>query len=121
MARHVWTFLECMQFIAKNSRGSNTSTIWLGMFWSTYLSVSGVSTKKEPSVNFLTDPTKGMSTLRSAKVLIFGWVGVKHICVDLTWVSPLIGLRARGFTARHAALKVDTCKVTKHEKSCMEN
>lgn len=27
----------------------------------------------------------------------------------------------RGFTAGHAALKVATCKVTKHENACIEN
>ena len=32
-----------------------------------------------------------------------------------------MGLRAGGFTAGHAALKAATNKVTKHERSCMEN
>ncbi|GJZ36388.1 hypothetical protein Tco_0582579 [Tanacetum coccineum] len=43
--------------------------------------------KKEPPVNFLTDPSDGRSTLRPADVL---WVAV-------------------------------SCKVTKHEKACIEN
>ncbi|KAL7606538.1 hypothetical protein Lser_V15G14664 [Lactuca serriola] len=82
---------------------------------------AGVSAKKEAPVNFLTDPIEGRSTLRPADILIFGWVGGKHACVDLIGVSPLVGLRAGGFTAGHAALKAATDKVTKHERSCMEN
>ncbi|GJT54579.1 hypothetical protein Tco_0989633 [Tanacetum coccineum] len=51
-----------------------------------------ISAKKEAPVNFLTDPSDGRSTLRPADVLVFGWVGGKHACVDLTGVSPLVGL-----------------------------
>nr|GFC24162.1 leucine-rich repeat protein [Tanacetum cinerariifolium] len=47
-----------------------------------------ISAKKEASVNFLADPLDGRSTLRPADVLIFGWVGGKHVCVDLIGVSP---------------------------------
>nr|GEZ71327.1 signal recognition particle, SRP19 subunit [Tanacetum cinerariifolium] len=54
-------------------------------------------------------------------VLIFGWVREKHLCADLIGFSPLTGLSIRGFTAGQAALKVVVCKVTKHEKSCIEN
>ncbi|GJR83240.1 hypothetical protein Tco_0154025 [Tanacetum coccineum] len=50
---------------------------------------AGISAKKEAPVNFLTDPSDGRSTLRPADVLVFGWVGGKHACVDLTGVSPL--------------------------------
>ncbi|PWA80994.1 hypothetical protein CTI12_AA190310 [Artemisia annua] len=82
---------------------------------------AGISAKKEAPVNFLTDPLDGRSTLRPADILIFGWVGGKHACVDLTGVSPLVGLSSRGFTAGHAALKAASCKVTKHEKACIEN
>nr|GEY72342.1 auxilin-like protein [Tanacetum cinerariifolium] len=53
---------------------------------------AGISTKKEAPVNFLTDPSDGRSTLRHADVLVFGWVGGKHACVDLTVFSPLVGL-----------------------------
>ncbi|KAL7603575.1 hypothetical protein Lser_V15G16158 [Lactuca serriola] len=81
----------------------------------------GVFAKKEAPVNFLTDPTEGRSTLRPADVLIFGWVGGKHACVDLIGISPLVSLRAGGFTAGQVALKAATCKVTKHEKPCIEN
>ncbi|GJT69214.1 hypothetical protein Tco_1028500 [Tanacetum coccineum] len=48
-------------------------------------------------------------------------VGGKHACVDLTGVSPLVGLSSRGFTAGQAALKAALGKVTKHEKACNEN
>ncbi|GJY41855.1 hypothetical protein Tco_0429125 [Tanacetum coccineum] len=48
-------------------------------------------------------------------------VGGKHVCVDLTGVSPIVGLSSRGFTVRQAALKAASDKVTKHEKACIEN
>ncbi|GKE30490.1 putative reverse transcriptase domain-containing protein, partial [Tanacetum coccineum] len=51
---------------------------------------AGISAKKEAPVNFLTDPSNGRSTLSPADVLVFGWVGGKHACVDLTGVSPLV-------------------------------
>jgi len=82
---------------------------------------SGVSVKKEAPVNFLTGPSEGRSALRPADILIFGWAGGKHACVDVTGVSPLVGLGNGGFTVGHAALKAATCKVTKHEKACVEN
>ena len=82
---------------------------------------AGISVKKEAPVNFLTDPMDGRSTLRPADVLVFGWVGGKHACVDLTGVSPLVGLSSRGFTVGQAALKAASYKVAKHEKACIEN
>ncbi|GJW49080.1 hypothetical protein Tco_0090431 [Tanacetum coccineum] len=45
----------------------------------------------------------------------------KHACVDLTGVSPLVGLNSKGFTSSQAALKAASCKVTKHDKACNEN
>ena len=36
-------------------------------------------------------------------------------------VFPLVGLRSVGFTAGHAALKADVCKVAKHENACIED
>ncbi|GKB51930.1 hypothetical protein Tco_0902683 [Tanacetum coccineum] len=48
-------------------------------------------------------------------------VGGKHACVDLTEVSPLIGLSSQGFTTSQTALKAASCEVTKHEKTCIEN
>ncbi|GKA12065.1 hypothetical protein Tco_0691611 [Tanacetum coccineum] len=82
---------------------------------------AGISAKKEAPVNFLTDPSDGRSTLRPTDVLVFDWVGGKHACVDLTGVSPLVGLSSRGFTVDQAALKAASCKVAKHEKACIEN
>ncbi|GKB22858.1 hypothetical protein Tco_0862259 [Tanacetum coccineum] len=58
----------------------------------------GISIKKEAPVNFLTDPSDRISTLRPAEVLVFGWVGGKHTCVDLTGVPPHVGLSGKGFT-----------------------
>nr|GEZ83153.1 auxilin-like protein [Tanacetum cinerariifolium] len=48
-------------------------------------------------------------------------VGGKHACVDLTGVSHLVRLSGRVFTVVRAALKAVSCKVTKHEKTCIEN
>ncbi|GJZ27974.1 hypothetical protein Tco_0572621, partial [Tanacetum coccineum] len=52
----------------------------------------GISAKQEAPVNFLTVPSDGRSTLRPADVLVFGWVGGKHACVDLMVVSHIVGL-----------------------------
>nr|GEW87703.1 hypothetical protein [Tanacetum cinerariifolium] len=49
---------------------------------------------KKASVNFLTDPLDGRSTLKPADILIIGWVGGRHVCTDLTGVSLLVGLSA---------------------------
>jgi len=53
--------------------------------------------------------------------MVYGWVGGKHACVDLTGVSPLVGLGVGPFTVGHAALKVASSKVAKHEKACSDN
>jgi len=53
---------------------------------------------KEAHVNFLANPLDRRSTLRPADIMVYGWVGEKHGCVDLTWVSPLVGLGVRAFT-----------------------
>nr|GEW45415.1 putative exostosin-like protein [Tanacetum cinerariifolium] len=82
---------------------------------------AGISAKKEAPVNFLTDLSDGRSTLRPADVLLFGWVGGKHACVDLTRVSHLVGLSSRGYTTGQAALKFASSKVTKHDKACIKN
>nr|GEW25700.1 auxilin-like protein [Tanacetum cinerariifolium] len=76
-----------------------------------------ISAKKKTRVNFLTYPLDGTSTLRPADVLIFGWVGGKHVCAHLTMVSPLVDLSSMGFTVGHATLKAVSCKVTKHDKT----
>ncbi|KAJ0587678.1 putative exostosin [Helianthus annuus] len=82
---------------------------------------AGISAKKEAPVNFLTDPMEGRSTLRPADLLVFGWAGGKHACVDLTGVSPLAGLRESGFVAGQAIRKAESKKVDKHAKACADN
>ncbi|GKB22508.1 hypothetical protein Tco_0861909 [Tanacetum coccineum] len=82
---------------------------------------AGISVRKEAPVNFLIDPSDGRSTLRPVEILVFGRVRGKHACVDLTGVSPLVGLSSRGFIVGQTALKATSCKVTKHEKSCVKN
>jgi len=82
---------------------------------------AGVSVKNEASVNFLTDPLDRRSTLRHADVMVYGWVGGKHACVDLIGVSPLLGLGVGPFTVGQAALKAASSKVAKDEKACSDN
>jgi hypothetical protein len=72
-------------------------------------------------VNFLTDPLDRRSTLRPADVMVYRWVGGKHACVDLTGVSPLVGLGVAAFTVGQTALKAASSKVAKHEKACSDN
>jgi len=62
--------------------------------------------KKETLVNFLTDPQDRKLILRSANVVVYGCVGGKHACVDLTGVSPLMELKLRAFTIGHTSLNV---------------
>jgi hypothetical protein len=59
---------------------------------------AGISIKKEAPVNILTDPQEWRSTLRPTDVLVHGWIRGKHACVDLTGVSPLVGLGTGDFT-----------------------
>jgi hypothetical protein len=54
-------------------------------------------------------------------VLVYGWVGGKYACVDLTGVSPLVGLTTADFTVGQVALKAASSKVAKHERACSEN
>jgi hypothetical protein len=53
--------------------------------------------------------------------MVYEWVGGKHTYVDLTEVSPLVGLRAKTFTVGQTTLKTASCKVAKHEKTCLDN
>jgi hypothetical protein len=53
--------------------------------------------------------------------MVYGWVGGKHACVDLTEVSPLVGLRVGAFMVGQTALKAAPNKVAKHEKACSDN
>jgi hypothetical protein len=43
---------------------------------------AGIFAKKLTPVNFLIDPLEGRSTLRPANVLVYGWVGGRHACVE---------------------------------------
>ncbi|PNX81415.1 auxilin-like protein, partial [Trifolium pratense] len=72
-------------------------------------------------MNFLTDPLEGRSTLRPADVLVYGWVGGKHACVDLTGVSPLVGSTTGDFTVGQTALKAASSKVVEHERVSSDN
>jgi hypothetical protein len=40
-----------------------------------------------------------------------GWVEEKHACVDLTDISPLVGLMSRDFTVEQTAIKAASSKV----------
>jgi len=42
--------------------------------------------KKKAHLNFLSDLLNRRSTLRSPDVMVYGWIGGKHACVDLTGV-----------------------------------
>ncbi|MCI85244.1 auxilin-like protein, partial [Trifolium medium] len=53
--------------------------------------------------------------------MVYGSIWGKHACMDLTGVSPLVGLRADAFTAGQTALKGASSKMTKHEKTCSDN
>ncbi|GJZ26143.1 hypothetical protein Tco_0570396 [Tanacetum coccineum] len=121
LGRHVWIPFGNMRFIIKSSQDSSIDTIWFGTSFLTYIGVSRSSSKKEAPVKFLTDPSDGRSILRPADVLVFGWVGGKHACVDLIGVSPLVRLSSQGFTTGQSALKATSCKVTKHKKTCIKN
>ncbi|GJR34995.1 hypothetical protein Tco_1210679 [Tanacetum coccineum] len=70
---------------------------------------------------FLDWPVRRKIHTHTGNILVFGWVGGKHACVDLTGVSPLVGLSSRGLTVGETALKAASCKVTKHEKTRFEN
>ncbi|KAJ0763814.1 putative exostosin [Helianthus annuus] len=67
------------------------------------------------------DPMEGRSTLRPADLLVFGWAMGKHACMDLTGLSPLVGLRKNGFVAGQVVRKAESKKVDKHAKACAEN
>lgn len=60
-------------------------------------------------------------TLRPTNIFVNGCVSEKYTCVDLTEVSPFVGLRTRGFTMGQTTLKVVSSKVAKHEKWCSDN
>jgi len=45
----------------------------------------------------------------------------KYACVDLTGVSPLVGLGVRSFSVGQTTLKAVSSKVAKHEKARSDN
>jgi len=51
---------------------------------------------------------------------VYGWVGGKHACVDVTEVLPLVGLRVGPFTVGHTTIKYASSKMVKHEKTCSD-
>jgi hypothetical protein len=53
--------------------------------------------------------------------MMYEWVGGKHACIDLTGVSPLMGLRVGDFIVGRASLKAASSKTVKHEKTCSNN
>jgi hypothetical protein len=77
-----------------------------------------ISVEKKAHVSFLTNPQEGRSSVRPANIMVNGWGGGKHACVNLTRISPLIGLRTETFTMWQTTLKVASSKVAKHEKTC---
>ena len=51
---------------------------------------------------------------------MYGWVGGKHACVDVTEVLPFVGLRVGPFTVGHTTIKYASSKMVKHEKTCSD-
>jgi hypothetical protein len=43
-------------------------------------------------MNFLIDPHKEISLCRPTNITVYGWVGGKHNCVDVTEIFPVLGL-----------------------------
>jgi len=70
---------------------------------------------KKETLNFLTNPLDRRLTLRHADVMVYRWVRGKHARMDLTGVSPLVGLGVGAFTVGQVALKVVSNKVVKRE------
>ncbi|PNX65614.1 auxilin-like protein [Trifolium pratense] len=58
-------------------------------------------------------PLMGRLTLPQADIMVYGWVGGKHDCVDLIGVSPLVVLGFADFTMGRAALKAASSKMAK--------
>lgn len=77
--------------------------------------------KKEAHVNFLIDSLDGRSTHMPADVMVYEWVREKHAFVNLTKVSPLVGLMVMVFSVEQAVLKVMSSRVVKRKKSCSNN
>lgn len=76
--------------------------------------------KIEVPMNFLIDLHEKLA-LRPTDVVVYKWVREKHACVDLTHVSPLMGLSTGGFSVEETILEVTISKMVKHEKMCFYN
>ncbi|MCI72356.1 auxilin-like protein, partial [Trifolium medium] len=63
---------------------------------------------------------EGRSTLKSADVMVYGWVRGKLANVDLTGFLPLVGLRTEVFTVGQASLKAASSKVVKMRKHVLK-
>lgn len=72
-------------------------------------------------MNLLTNPPEGRLRLKSAIVLVYKWVRVKHACVDLTRVFPTCGIGDERFYYGTTTLEIASSKMTKHEKTCSDN
>ncbi|GJX47875.1 phospholipase-like protein [Tanacetum coccineum] len=97
-----------MRSIARSYLVSNIVILFRDVHWYDVLKRVGISSKKEVLVNCLTDPLEGRSTLRPTDILVFGWAGEKHACVDLTGVSPLVSLRDNGIVGRTICLESES-------------
>lgn len=69
----------------------------------------------------MTNPPEGRLRLKSAIVLVYKWVRVKHACVDLTRVFPTCGIGDERFYYGTTTLEIASSKMTKHEKTCSDN
>lgn len=81
-----------------------------------------ISMKKETNVNFLINPCEGRSKLRPSDVLVYGWIGEKHVCKHLTRLSPVVRLKTGVLLRDKQRLKLVQIKwsnMRKHiSKSC---
>lgn len=96
---------------------SSIASTWLKdvlfeIFWQI-----GVPMKKKAPMNFLMVPLDRRSILRSADILMYECVWVKHACVDLNEVFPLMGLMTWNFTFGQTNLKDASNKMVKYEKT----
>jgi len=67
------------------------------------------------------DPWKAIGKLRPTYIMVYGGIGGKYTCVDLTGVSPLWDWGPRFLQMGDATLKVVSSKVAKHKKTQPDN
>jgi hypothetical protein len=121
VVRRVWIVFGSMHFIIESFQASNTymtlseksflmflsphEYLWRNRrLWTSWLTIRGKIYIGRPLF-----------------VLVYGWTWGKHAWVDLTRVSPLVGLMTENFTIWQATLKVASSKVPKHERTCYNN